>query len=215
MILKETILSVFNERATLLKWLKKVEALTLEIIERALLKPIDNPQSASLVAVDNTGAQVMLEVGAGLSVDNGVLKFADVYDGTVIIEKAESVLGLRRLKPSDELQIFITETIPSAASLYMEEVFNRGYFTVEASQNGETQTLKISPLNSVTFEDTGGTIQCVILESQYNETTTIYTPMTLDNLIEYGWFELDLNIVAFSNADVEQWLLANTEGVSV
>lgn len=136
------------------------------------------------------------------------------YDGTVIIEKA-GVLGLRRLKPSDELQIFITETIPSAGSLYMEEVFNRGYFTVETVQNGETQTLKISPLNSVTFEDTGETIQCVILESQYNETTTIHTPMTLDNLIEYGWFELDLNIVAFSNADVEQWLLANTEGVSV
>ena len=90
MILKDTILSVFNERVTLLKWLKKVEALTLEIIERALLKPTDNPQSTNLVAVDNTGAQVMLEVGTGLIIENGVLKFADVYDGTVIIEKAES-----------------------------------------------------------------------------------------------------------------------------
>ena len=56
-------------------------------IERSLVTPLNTPQATEIVAVDNTGAQVMLEVGAGLTIDNGVLKFADVYDGTVIIEK--------------------------------------------------------------------------------------------------------------------------------
>jgi hypothetical protein len=60
-------------------------------IERSLVTPINRPQATEIVAVDNTGAQVMLEVGAGLTIDNGVLKFADVYDGTVVIEKAVSV----------------------------------------------------------------------------------------------------------------------------
>ena len=90
MILKETILSAFNKRGTLLKWLKTVEKL---INERVLVKPVNNPQSTEIVAVNSTGEQVMLEVGTGLTIDNGVLKFANVYDGTVIIEKADSVLS--------------------------------------------------------------------------------------------------------------------------
>ena len=69
----------------------RLDADIAQKIERSLVTPLDTPQATEIVAVDNTGAQVMLEVGAGLSVDNGVLKFADVYDGTVIIEKAVSV----------------------------------------------------------------------------------------------------------------------------
>lgn len=71
MILKETILSAFNERGTLLKWLKTVERL---ITERVLVKPVNNPQSTEIVAIDNTGTQVMLGVGAGLTIENGILK---------------------------------------------------------------------------------------------------------------------------------------------
>lgn len=42
-------------------------------IERSLVKPINRPQATEIVAVDNKGAQVMLGVGSGLSISNGVL----------------------------------------------------------------------------------------------------------------------------------------------
>ena len=69
----------------------RLDADIAQKIERSLVTPLNRPQSTEIVAVDNTGAQVMLGVGAGLTIENSVLKFADVYDGTVIIEKAVSV----------------------------------------------------------------------------------------------------------------------------
>ena len=68
----------------------RLDADIAQKIERSLVTPLNTPQATEIVAVDNKGAQVMLGVGAGLTIENGVLKFANVYDGTVIIEKAES-----------------------------------------------------------------------------------------------------------------------------
>ena len=190
MILKETILSVFNERATLLKWLKKVEALTLEIIERALLKPIDNPQSASLVAVDNTGAQVMLEVGTGLIIENGVLK----------IQKSNSVLGLRRFNESvtpyatitsDEMSEFYSNNVIKISDIYIENTdFTLNEFTPLVNLDG-TELILVGyngeMFDGATFED------------------FMYSIETYGNNT--------INVLSTANTTVDEWLLANTESV--
>lgn len=201
MILKETILSVFNERGTLLKWLKKVEALTSDIIERAILKPTDNPQSTNLVAVDNTGAQVMLEVGTGLTIDNGVLKFANVYDGTVIIEKAESVLGLRKLK-ADFTPIEITDD-----TLTAEQLFTMYGMTIDTGDTG----------NGVTciFNNAIVGLMCVARHSVDGETKYMeLLDEGVDELVD-AWVNDGIEIITTNNTTVNEWLLANTEGVSV
>ncbi len=112
---KQTIISAFDKRGTLVQWLKNldetlknstldriekietetsfafkfvfangVEMLTptVEILDestlnelaRALKTPVSAPASTEIVAVDNTGAQTMLTVGAGLSIESGALK---------------------------------------------------------------------------------------------------------------------------------------------
>ena len=51
----------------------RLDADIAQKIERSLVTPLNTPQATEIVAVDNTGAQVMLGVGSGLSISNGVL----------------------------------------------------------------------------------------------------------------------------------------------
>lgn len=51
-----------------------LSAETQQTLSRSLKTPMSTPSATEIVAVDNTGAQTMLEIGAGLSVENGALK---------------------------------------------------------------------------------------------------------------------------------------------
>lgn len=237
MILKETILSVFNERGTLLKWLKTVERL---ITERVLVKPVNNPQSTEIVAVDSTGEQVMLEVGTGLTIDNGTLKFANVYDGTVIIEKA-GLRGLRKfndmLIPASipvkgdavadaEKQVFdINATLPFMDAMAEASGDPNAKFTVKQifiycfDNDGDPTILQVGYVVEITDGViTGENVELPL----YNYLKFAFngkSPWLIEDYANLGVTQEDLqriNILEPPESKIlEEWLLANTEGVSV
>lgn len=50
-------------------------------LSRAILAPVAKPSQVSLFAIDTTGAQVMLTLGDGLTIENGVLKVTGAAPG--------------------------------------------------------------------------------------------------------------------------------------
>ena len=185
----------------------RLDADIAQKIERSLVTPINRPQSTELVAVDNTGAQVMLEVGAGLTIDNGVLKFADVYDGTVIIEKAESVLGLRRFKDTYTPFADVEDGTDEA-------FYNENHFDITPIENSDI-VYGMSPIVNLISEEYGP-IPAIILD-YYNSSSDTRSITGLPLLAIGGdlTFFGDVNVLSTSNTSVYEWLLANTEGVSV
>ena len=122
-----------------------------------------------------------------------------VYDGTVVIEKAESVLGLRRFKESmsnvDISNMTSLENLFEAYGFVIEDVeVEEGYFvnalTCTFVEQGETRV-------GARGNYDGGSELVVI-------------PLTdLVSLIS------TFNVLSTANSTVDEWLLANTEGVSV
>lgn len=51
-------------------------------LARTLVTPVSRPSNTELVAVDNTGSQTMLELGDGLSIENGTLKASGSAGGS-------------------------------------------------------------------------------------------------------------------------------------
>ena len=203
MILKETILSAFNERGTLLKWLKTVERL---ITERVLVKPVNNPQSTEIVAIDITGTQVMLKVGEGLTIENGVLK----------IQKANSVLGLRKIKDS-----WFTNYIANvgefdkSSQTEMQNVYNQYGFEIEPTA---------LTLNEITATLLGLTATFAYIESDVLPNTTTWVgKINLNGAEMYVTTDdstftdilTQFTVTATANSTVDEWLLANTESVEV
>ena len=115
------------------------------------------------------------------------------YDGTVIIEKAESVLGLRRFKESVTPYLTITSE-DELPSFYTEH-----YFDIPT----------LGDINRMTPCVVGDGEICVVVG---NETEPLNV-MTLFDVNLY--FPDGFEILSTSNSTVDEWLLANTEGVSV
>lgn len=128
------------------------------------------------------------------------------YDGTVIIEKAESVLGLRRFK----------ETVTP-----ISEYIGTGIDIEELNAFCEPLSFDIEPIEGVYLED-----------ATYTKMTCVYTAtIEGETFLAYGLYAGDLwigddlsnpvepitqfNILSTANSTVDEWLLANTEGVSV
>lgn len=129
------------------------------------------------------------------------------YDGTVIIEKAESVLGLRRFK----------ETVTP-----ISEYIGTGTDIEGLASFCEQLSFDIEPIEGVYIEDATFTkMTCVFTAIVDGETLLVYGLYMGDDF----WVADDLsnpvepitqfNILSTSNATVDEWLLANTEGVSV
>lgn len=129
------------------------------------------------------------------------------YDGTVIIEKAESVLGLRRFKE--------TMSNIEPPTDFTEEGFTNFYNNNSIS----IETLVLSEKEELygftpPFEAEGAIYSIIY----YNNDTTIeggdilILPYDFETL--KSWFT-EFTVTATNNSTVEQWLLANTEGVSV
>lgn len=131
------------------------------------------------------------------------------YDGTVIIEKANSGLRLRRFKETITSEGLMTLTTEDEMVSYIEDVKARIYISEISLAGG--QIIYIVPLY---LEAEGMSILQVIgytannegymLEQSLNGTTSG------GNLLD----GVSVNVLS-CGANVEAWLLANTEGVSV
>lgn len=130
------------------------------------------------------------------------------FDGTVIIEKAESVLGLRRFK--DIMTTINNEPFPYDTT--DEEVINPYSFDVEGVIeifDEIIQVTKMTCLLNVTNALGTGTLYALYF--YYNdEWGMVYFE-------GQGWTFPELNIpfTITSTNGYDEWLLANTEGVSV
>lgn len=187
-----------------------LDAVIAQKIQRALVTPVSRPQSTELVAVDNTGAQVMLKVGEGLTIENGVLK----------IQKANGVLGLRRF--NNELTAFDNNTYTFAEA---ETFIQNNYINIEPIPfSPNINIVGLAPAIHIidgTFFD--GLCLCPVLDSQgvlvYSVEPIYLNGTSTDNsTYEHLWLDgepMTVTITKIPNADVEQWLLANTESVEV
>lgn len=138
------------------------------------------------------------------------------YDGTVIIEKANSVLGLRRLKDS-----WFTNYIANvgefdkSSQTEMQNVYNQYGIEIEPTEltlNGITATLlgltaTFAYVESDVLPNTITWVGKINLNGAEMYTTTDNSTFT-DILTQF-------TVTSTSNSTVDEWLLANTEGVSV
>lgn len=77
-------------------------------LAKSLIVPMSAPSTTELVAVNNTNSQTMIEIGEGLTLDNGVLK---ATGGTVDLSNAVTLDGEQTVtgRKSFENGIFITK----------------------------------------------------------------------------------------------------------
>ena len=133
------------------------------------------------------------------------------YDGTVIIEKAESVLGLRRFIDTPDLS----------------QSTDGNPYTVEVpftSNNIECLGIFVITIGTISDTVTGEPLRLIayIPTTYASEDDLIYVYSTLDTtsisatlpLIK-GWQDEAYRTIALPDDTTNEWLLANTEGVSV
>jgi hypothetical protein len=127
------------------------------------------------------------------------------YDGTVIIEKAESVLGLRKLSfPVD------VSTVGSMTDENdIADIYNQYYCEFEPITLMGFVCVGVSAMWSYT-DIMGDTEPAFIIR-----TDSGYMRCDLSFALENGIEGLVVNITYCNNKTMEKWLLANTEGVSV
>lgn len=144
-----------------------------------------------------TGEQIDEAIGKVLNAPN-----IYNYDGTVIIEKANSVLGLRRFKDS----VTEIDTIDTSGDEF-ETLIEPYSFSIEPFVSDDLTVSKMT---------------CAFNIYDGTETAGPYVGLYFDNA---GWeavpfttaneFIGTFNITSTANSTVDEWLLANTEGVSV
>ncbi len=130
------------------------------------------------------------------------------YDGTVIIEKAESVFGLRRFKETVDTVGSFEFTEVTDYSAYLNEYDFDIEPIVDETADGTEYITKLSCAYTVLLGD-GETYACTLAKVEENGNTVI-APIPISRLLEETF-----NILSTANSTVDEWLLANTEGVSV
>ena len=126
------------------------------------------------------------------------------YDGTVIIEKAESgVLGLRRFKESVE-NITTVNAMDGDINTLMSEYG----FTIEAQNTIDM----ISCVFYYAGASVGGASVQAVAYRYIEDGAYSYFFVSLEEFLEAL---PTFNVTSIPNATVDEWLLANTEGVSV
>jgi hypothetical protein len=123
------------------------------------------------------------------------------FDGEIIIEKAqEGVLGLRKL--NDVLSIITVEE--SSNVVTNEELFNNYGFSIEPITIEGTQVIGLSCY--FYYAPTEAKFFLV-------KTDTDYFEFPIENI--YGAGLNQFTVTSTNSTTVDEWLLANTEGVSV
>ncbi len=125
------------------------------------------------------------------------------YDGTVIIEKAESVLGFRRFKEG-----LVTPTVFDTISAdNVSDFYTNNLIKISEISVNDITFNEFTPL--VNFDGT----ELIIVG--YNGEVVEGTPFSNFNAILILNNEGVFNVISTTNSTVDEWLLANTEGVSV
>lgn len=96
-------------------------------ISKALVTPMSIPSATELVAVDNTGSQKMVEIGEGLSLENGTLKATGGVSGNfVTIDTTQVVSGEKtfdNLKAKTEYTESAGGTVTKQLSFNAQKMF--------------------------------------------------------------------------------------------
>ena len=159
------------------------------------VKPVNTSKLPTITPADE---------GKALVVENGVLVFKTIeasasyptYDGTVVIEKANSVLGLRRFNTNTP-SVFTSITEGELFEFYSNNIIKMNDFT-----DGGVTINEFTPLFDLEGEE--------IIAFGYDGEIVDGLPFS-DFAALIGTF----NVLSTSNSTVDEWLLANTEGVSV
>ena len=132
------------------------------------------------------------------------------YDGTVVIEKAESVLGLRKFKSILNFNGIIVVNGIEEFSPFIQHEPNQ--ITIDVVNIGGNNVSKLIPYH---FSDAEGvsllgiatlTVDGELGDDVYNE---LFGAVDIDHITG-----VTIDVIS-CGTNVEQWLLANTEGVSV
>ena len=89
-ITSDTLLSLINDSESIVagkdgdKVKFEIDAEIQSKIDKSLVTPTSRPTTTELVAVDNTNSQKMIEIGEGLSLENGTLKATGGSGGTSV-----------------------------------------------------------------------------------------------------------------------------------
>jgi hypothetical protein len=89
---------VVNKDSTSIKF--ELDAEIQSNLSRSLVTPMSRPSATELVAVDNTNSQKMIEIGEGLSLENGTLKVVGGSGGSVsgdyvTLDTAQTITGAK------------------------------------------------------------------------------------------------------------------------
>lgn len=153
-----------------------------------------------------TGEQIDEAIGKVLNAPN-----IYNYDGTVIIETAESPLGLKRLKENPTPILLDTE--PTGGKEYYDTNFieiEPIYAPPSTDDGFPAWYYGVTPAYSID----GGTTLKSMIKITVGESMSdnfMYFPTNLSSISG----TLEFNILAVANNTVAEWVLANTEGVSV
>lgn len=109
-------------------------------VMRALKTPMSTPTNTELVAVDNTGAQTMLEIGDGLSVENGTLKAS----GGVTINGTPTAVNF-----SSDPQEQLDDIKSNIKKLYLHNILIKTTTATVVLQVINTRELQYSTLESL------------------------------------------------------------------
>ena len=163
-----------------------------------------------------TGEQIDEAIGKVLNAPN-----IYNYDGTVIIEKAESVRGLRRFKETVEPIVKLTyDEFVSLQTNGGADFYSNYGFEIEVVQDTSEPQYSYDGLSCIGMVEVGEEDEIfqmyflVIKNGITNDTekTFAYPVVDLDG---FGNFEQLQQFNITNTNGLDEWLLANTEGVSV
>lgn len=135
------------------------------------------------------------------------------YDGTVIIEKADSVLGLRKWKSEVNS---ITSFHGSTSSDEIEEWSENNHYSITPTtidMEGTSFTVSaFTPLFD--YVNNGGEVIGNGFNCYIGNDTNGYMWIGLGTIEQVAEIIPSFNVISTTNTTVDEWLLANTEGVS-
>lgn len=169
-----------------------LDADILNDISRSLKTPLANPPATELVAVNNAGAQIMLNIGEGLSIENGALKASGGSGGgannglpitTLTTALTEALTPLNEtdtnlfkeftINPYDNSKIRFLKVITADTTLIFE------FSKLTENENGEMELVYVTKLPFIL----GAVNECHIVYS--NDLTTILARLSFGVELHY------------------------------
>lgn len=174
----------------------------LNDIARALKIPASAPTSTEIVAVDNTGAQAMLTVGDGLSIENGALKSTGGGGGGISYvefqSRSELLTWFRNNDISKIIYSFISlqgdiQPVSKWVKSFLEDtlilVYTKSSISLITQPHNDVPTISTNTVE-VNFGDTGwsgGATTQIILGELTQKTNELPTITSNEMDVEAFW----------------------------